>query len=188
MPPVGRNCETRARTRTGQGLPMNPVCSPLGHAQRQRPETPPEPPANAPAALPHLAPIPKSPDASTRFWTVPGKRTLTRGGDHWRSLQQGDDAPQIVMPFLSAVISSLPAPGAAPPLASETAETSQSLPLGDRISDACRPLHGDILWKSCEFSRAIRRVQARAIRRITLVPSGARTPLQATSGGAYSSP
>lgn len=55
-------------------------------------------------------------------------------------------------------------------------------------SGACRRRHGDNLRKSCECSRAIRRNRARAIRRILIVLSGARTPLQATTGGPFSSP
>jgi len=42
----------------------------------------------------------------------------------------------------------------------------------------------DIFWKSCELCRAIRRKRARAIRRKTIVLSGASSPLQATQDAA----
>lgn len=58
----------------------------------------------------------------------------------------------------------------------------------DLKSEACRQRHGDILRISCESRRAIRRRETRAIRHNSLVPSGARNPLQATAGAASSSP
>lgn len=47
---------------------------------------------------------------------------------------------------------------------------------------------GKDLRKSCETLRAIRRKQARAIRRTTIVLSGAANPLQPTSCGALHAP
>ena len=52
--PVGRDCDTRARTRTGQGLPMRPVCSPLRDSGQKRRQSP----MRALQPLPHLSPFP----------------------------------------------------------------------------------------------------------------------------------
>lgn len=164
---------------------------PLSPTQRQRPETPPEPLRTLQPLSPICVPPPKSseafqpapgtfPENAHRLGGWPLALTPARG----RCAADCDASPE--RSYLEPARTQLrdrhqPQPGK--PLKHRSA-----CPPGERISGACRQRHGDIFWKSCEFSRAIRRTTARAIRRITLVLSGARTSLQATAGVASSLP
>lgn len=190
MPPAGRDCKTLACTQTGQGLPVRPACSPLSHAQRQRPETPPEPLTTLQPRYPIFR-LPKSSEAFQRAPRPfpanahrPGGRSSALTPARGRCAADRDASPE--RSYLEPAPTQLrdrrqPQPGK--PLKHRSA-----CPQGDRISSACRRGHGDNFGKSCEFSRAIRRMQTRAIRRITLVPLGARNPLQAKTGAALSLP